>query len=121
MAPGIREDITLTIPLLPIVYELWMKITGEKFEILNGYYQRLEVNEKELLDKINSKGFNSLTIKRNRNDEDTLAIFSKTLNPSEIKNIPKFLSMQTYCDITLQYGADPGKILNAIIVKKIKP
>jgi hypothetical protein len=121
LAPGIREDITLTIPLLPIVYELWIKITGEKFEIRNGYYQRLEVHEKELLDKINSKGFNSLTIKKNSHDEDTFATFSKILNPSEIKNIPKFLSMQTFCDITLQYGADPGKILNAIVVNKIKP
>ena len=38
----------------------------------------------------------------------------------DLKNIPKFLSLKTHCDVILHYGVDPGKVIHGSVIKKIQ-
>ncbi len=120
MPPSINEDITITIPLLPIVNELWMKMSNKKIEIHNGYYPRLLSHEKELFDKIKSDAFDNITISLDEEKEFNLASFTKKIEPEDLKHIPKYLSQQQFSSVTLMYANETGKAISGTIVKRIK-
>jgi DNA-binding transcriptional MerR regulator len=120
MPPSINEDITITIPLLPIANEVWKKLTNNQIEIVNGYYPRLVSHEKELIDKLKNDAFDNLTINKNEVDDGNFATFTKKIPQDDLKNIPKLLSMQQHARVTLKYGKDTGKVESGIIVNTIK-
>lgn len=120
MPPSINEDISLTIPLLPIVSALWKKLTNKNLEITNGYYPRLLSHEKELIDVVKSDEIGNINIKSHIENEFTFASFTKKIESEDLKHISKFLSMQQYASVTIQYTNETGKAVSGTITRTIK-
>jgi DNA-binding transcriptional MerR regulator len=120
LPPSKSEEVSLTIPLFPIVNQLWEKLTGNAVEINFGNYSRLESSEKELIKEIRAQDFNEITLNRKKPEDNLFAAVKKNISPTELKNIPKFLSLKTHCDVLLHYGVEPGKVIHGSVVKKIQ-
>ena len=89
-------------------------------EINFGNYSRLESSEKELIKEIRAQDFNEITLNRKKPEDNLFAAVKKNISPTELKNIPKFLSLKTHCDVILHYGVDPGKVIHGSVIKKIQ-
>lgn len=120
LPPSKSEEVSLTIPLFPIVNQLWEKLTGNAVEINFGNYSRLESSEKELIKEIRAQDFNEITLNRKKPEDNLFAAVKKNISPKDLKNIPKFLSLKTHCDVLLHYGVEPGKVIHGSVVKKIQ-
>lgn len=120
LKPSLKEEVTLTFPLYPFVFEVWEKLTGNALDINFRNYSRLENTEKELIEEIRAKDFYGMTLNRKKPEENLFATVNKSISPMDLKNIPKFLSMKTHCDVILHYGVDPGKVIHGSVIKKIQ-
>lgn len=95
----------LTIPLRPIIKEIFEEQKNEKFLESWGFIRK---DEKKILDALRNKDFQELHLKRKNNQEDYIieATFEEDVRNEKAKEILRILGMNEYSEVNIKLRND---------------